>query len=366
MALRKARQNHLGTQPRVTNQLHLSSGEPERVTVSIVLPIHNGAPYLRQAVDSVLAQSFSDFELIAIDDGSRDDSADIVGAYSDPRITFLRQENKGLAATLNRGIALARGRYVARQDQDDVSLPERLAKQVEFLDTHPDTAMVGTWAEIFDASGRDMRFHRHPHDPATLRFELLFDNPFVHSSVMMRMSTLDEVGGYTTDRTRQPPEDYELWSRIARRHPVSNIPEVLHRYREVAGSMSRSGDNPFALHIVAISAENLAYALDQPSGSKELRDLAEAMHGVPSKTRLTTAFPRLLEILRQLAVDGGANPPAMANKLYRSARKRLVAQLPNYLRHRYPSPYGGIAGSVAARLLALRAVVVRLLGRFRT
>ena len=360
----------MGIQRRVASELRLASRGNERVTVSIVLPIHDGAPYLRQAIDSMLAQSFSDFELIAIDDGSTDSSGDIVEAYSDQRIILLRQENRGLPATLNRGIALARGRYVARQDQDDVSQPDRLAKQVEFLDSHPDIAMVGTWAEIVATSGRsDMRFHRHPHDPAILRFELLFDNPFVHSSVMMRMSALDEVGGYTTDRTRQPPEDYELWSRIARRHPVSNIPEVLHRYREVAGSMSRigeNGENPFALHVVAISTESLAYALNQPSDSKELRDLAELMHGVPSKTRLTTPFPRLLEILWQLATDGGANPPAIANELYFSARERLVAQRPNYLRHRYPRPCGEIAGFIAAGLRALRGAAARLAGRLRT
>lgn len=345
--------------------MHPSGGNDCHVTVSIVLPIYNGAAYLRQAIDSLLAQSFSDFELIAIDDGSTDDSADVVGSYSDPRIAFLRQDNKGLAASLNRGIALARGRYVARQDQDDVSFPERLAKQVEFLDAHPDIAVVGTWAEIVNASRRDTRFHRHPANPAVLRFLLLFDNPFVHSSVMMRKSVVDEVGGYTTDGTRQPPEDYELWSRIARRHSLSNIPQVLQRYREVAGSMSRNGDDPFAQHVVAISAENLAYALDQPSGSKELRDLAEVMHGLPSKTRITTPFPRLLGILRQLAHDGGANPPAVANRLYRGARKTLVSQIPNYLCRRYPTPYGAIAGFVTAGLLAPRAVVARFLRGLR-
>jgi glycosyltransferase involved in cell wall biosynthesis len=317
---------------------------------------------VRQAINSVLAQSFSDFELIAIDDGSRDGSAAIVEAYSDPRIVFVRQENTGLSTTLNRGIALARGRYIARQDHDDVSLPDRLMKQVEFLDAHPDTAMVGTWAEIVDTSARDRRFHRHPCDPATLRFELLFDNPFVHSSVMLRKSALDEVGHYSTDPARQPPEDYELWSRIARRYPVANIPEVLQRYREVAGSMSRTGDSPFAAHVVAISAENLAHALRQPPAAREVRDLADLMHGVPSKTRVTTPLSRLLEILRQLAVDGGVNSPVTSKRLYRSARRRLIAQLPNYLRRRYPGLWGEMAGFCAAGVLKLRALVVRLSG----
>ena len=334
--------------------------EENPVVVSIVLPIHDGARYLREAIDSMLAQTFTDFELIAIDDGSTDCSADIVRGYSDPRLVFVQQTNEGLAATLNRGISLARGRFVARQDQDDVSLPGRLAKQVEFLTGHPETAMVGTWAEIFGGFGPHGRFHRHPCDPAVLSFELLFDNPFVHSSVMIRKTALDAVGGYSTDRARQPPEDYELWSRIARKYPVSNIPEVLHRYREVPGSMSRSSHDPFAMRVVAISTENLAHVLGQPCQSKELRDLAEIMHGVPGETRLSTPFPRLLEMLRQASADDGANPPAVATTLYRGACQRLLAQRPNYIRYRYPGPLGTLGGAVAAALLAFGGTASRL------
>lgn len=352
-------------QPQAIGPRHRSGEARDRVAVSIVLPVYNGATYLRQAIDSVLAQSFSAIELIAIDDGSTDDSAAIVDGYSDPRIVLLRQENRGLPATLNRGIAHARGRYVARQDHDDVSLPDRISKQVTFLDAHPDIAMVGTWAAILDESGQANRFHRHPCDPATLEFELLFDNPFVHSSVMVRRSVLEEVGGYATDRSRRFPEDYELWSRIARRHPVANIPEVLQFYREVTGSLSRSGDSPFARHVVAISAGNITHALGRTSDAKEIRDLAEMMHGVPGGIRLTTRFSRLLALLARLAAHDGANPSPLADELYRSARRRLLAQLPSYLRHRYPEPWGKVAEFCAARILGLRAAVVRVCGRTR-
>lgn len=353
-------------QPQAMGPQRRAGEAQDGVAVSFVLPFFNGAGYLRQAIDSVLAQSFADLELIAVDDGSTDDSAAIVAGYSDPRIVLLRQENHGLPATLNRGIAHARGRYVARQDHDDVSLPDRVAKQVAFLDAHPDIAMVGTWAAILDASGQATRFHRHPCDPATLKFELLFDNPFVHSSVMIRRSVLDEVGGYATDRSRRFPEDYELWSRIARRRPVANIPEVLLLYREVAGSLSRSGDSPFARHVVAISTDNIARALGRPSDARELRDLAEAMHGVPGGIRLTTPFSRLLGLLARLAADDGANPPPLAGELYRSARRRLLAQLPRYLRQRHPGPWGAMAGLCAARALRLRADVVRVWQRTRS
>ena len=140
-------------------------------------------------------------------------------------------------------------------------MPTRLEKQVAFLEAHPDCAMVGTRAEIWVGGQKTSRVHDHPTDNAALQFELLFDSPFVHSSVLLRKSALDAVGHYTTDPARQPPEDYELWSRIARRYKVANLPERLTIYREVPNSMSRARPPRFIDNIVAISAENLAAAV---------------------------------------------------------------------------------------------------------
>ena len=121
----------------------------------------NNAKTEREAIDSILGQTFTDFELIIINDGSRDSSGCCVQSYSDSRIRYLGQENVGLAATLNKGIALARGEYIARQDQDDISLPGRFAAQVAFLDANPDCGMVGAWAEIFTEHEGGLRYHRH-------------------------------------------------------------------------------------------------------------------------------------------------------------------------------------------------------------
>ncbi len=209
--------------------------------VSVVLAVRDGAAELPIAVDTILAQTLGDFELIAVNDGSSDGTAAILDGLRDPRVRVIHQQNMGLAAALNRGIAAARGRYVARQDHDDWARPTRLEKQVAFLGANPDCALVGTRAEIWMQGRKTRRAHDHPTDNAALQFELLFDNPFVHSSVMLRKSAVDAVGGYATDRSRQPPEDYELWSRLARRYKVANLPERLTVFREMPRSLSRVG-----------------------------------------------------------------------------------------------------------------------------
>ncbi len=242
--------------------------------VSVVLSVHNGATDLPRAIDTMMAQTFTDFELIAINNGSTDRSAAVLDGLSDERVRVFHQENRGLAAALNRGIAEARGRYIARQDHDDWAAPTRLAKQVAVLEATPDLALLGTRAAIYVGDEPSGRFHDHPLDDAALRFELLFDNPFVHSSVMIRKSALEEVGGYCTDPTRQPPEDYELWSRIVRRYRVANLAERLMVYREVGKSMSRIGTNPFGEHRLLISAENLAFATGHSKPGRDHFDTA--------------------------------------------------------------------------------------------
>jgi len=246
--------------------------------VSVVLPVCNGAADLPVAIDTILKQTFADFELIAINDGSSDGTAAVLDGLRDPRVQVIHQDNMGLAAALNRGIARARGRYVARQDHDDWARPTRLEKQVAFLEANPDCALVGTRAEIWVGDRKTRRVHDHPTGNAALQFELLFDNPFVHSSIMLRKSALITVGGYTTDRSRQPPEDYELWSRLARHFEVANLPERLTIYREVPMSMSRLGPNPFQEKVILISAENLAYATGETRVAQPHRDIAALTH----------------------------------------------------------------------------------------
>jgi glycosyltransferase involved in cell wall biosynthesis len=252
----------------------------------------------------VLTQTYRDFELIVIDDGSTDGSADIIREFKDPRIKLFCQANHGLAATLNRAIELSKGKYLARHDQDDVAYPQRFATQIEFLEAHPDYAMVGTWAAIWDQEKGRSRFHKHPTDSLVLKFELLFDNPFVHSTMMIQKASLMTVGPYSTDDSRQPPEDYELWSRIARKFEVANIPEILQAYRETPGSMSRIGLNPFLDRLIDISAENIAIASGRDKPDQLAFDLSalahRAYHRVSSRPSLREISDLLMEALRNL------------------------------------------------------------------
>jgi glycosyltransferase involved in cell wall biosynthesis len=243
-------------------------------SVSVLLPVYNGSSYLH----SILNQDFKDFELIIIDDGSSDDSAEIIKQYSDPRIHYFYQDNQGLASTLNRGINLARGNYIARQDQDDVSTSNRLSLQVNFLDENPGYAMVGSAAEIWANGKKTSRVLRHPTTDAELRFGLLFRNYFVHSSVLIRRNVLMELGGYCTDPARQPPEDYELWCRISRDHKMANLIEPLVSYHEVSDSMSRQGVNPFQQKLIALTQENIEWAVNLTGGSQEALFLSNLMH----------------------------------------------------------------------------------------
>lgn len=252
-------------------------------SVSVVLPVFNCVAYVGEAVESILKQEFRDLELIVIDDGSTDETPRIVQTYGDPRIRFFAQTNRGLAATLNRGIELARGKYIARQDQDDVSKPERLGRQAAFLDAHSQCGLVGAWADVWVDRAPSGRTHQHPSDNDALQYFLLLNNPFVHSSVMLRKEAVEKAGGYSTNRDRQPPEDYELWSRIARDYELANIPEILQVYREVPGSMSRVGKSPFLNHLVTISAENIAWAAGIGATNPQATNIAAIAHSAPDR-----------------------------------------------------------------------------------
>lgn len=209
--------------------------------LSVVMSIYNGAPYLRQAIDSILGQTFRDFELLLINDGSIDDSLSIIESYSDPRIHLISRENRGLVASLNEGIARARGKFIARMDADDLSHPRRLEKQMQLFQERPDAVLCGTTYEVIDKEGKVLRNKIEvPLDDIVIRQVLLAHNVFGHGSVMFVAERVREVGGY--QQGEYPAEDYGLWVRLAQKGSLHNLPEVLFSYRITPGSISQHAE----------------------------------------------------------------------------------------------------------------------------
>jgi hypothetical protein len=274
---------------------------PSAPPITVLMPVYNGADYLAESIATILRQTLREFEFLIINDGSKDGSQAILEDYADrdPRIRLVQQENMGLAATLNRGLAMARGEFVARQDQDDLSAPERLARQLAHMQANPECVLLGTRAGIWEDRTPTRRAHDHPAFNAVLKLDLLINNPFVHSSVMLRRERVLALGGYCTDRSRQPPEDYELWARIGRAGRVANLPERLLVYREAAQSMSRTGTNPFQSKLLVLSAENLALTSGLAQADQHCRDIAALFHQAPQARSARPSLPAMEAVLQR-------------------------------------------------------------------
>lgn len=254
--------------------------------VSVILPTYNAAAHLGKAIDSILGQTFPDFELIIINDGSTDGTSEVLAKYHDPRITVIAQENLGLPKALNRGLTIARGAYIARQDADDISLPSRLEKQVKFLDQNERHGLVGTWSQITTPDGPSNRRHLHPISNGQIQVQLLINNQFVHSSVMFRASCLKITGLYSEDPAHFPPEDYDLWLKMAKNVLVANIPEALLQYLEEPNSISRTKQDLINSRAALMSEQAIFSIPGIHENSALIHLLIEAGNGRPCKLGL--------------------------------------------------------------------------------
>jgi glycosyltransferase involved in cell wall biosynthesis len=206
--------------------------------VSVVMAVYNGERWLAETLASLAGQTFGDFEVVAIDDGSTDGSAAILAeaAARDARYRVITQANRGLVASLNRGLAEARAPLVARLDADDIAEPERFARQVAFLHVHPEVAVLGSAIRIIGEDGVFGRLQSYPCGPAEVAAGMLHRCAFAHPAVMMRRDAVLAIGGYR--EAFRHAEDYDLWLRLGERHALDNLPEALLRYRQHVGSVS--------------------------------------------------------------------------------------------------------------------------------
>ena len=203
----------------------------EKPKVSVVMSVYNGEDYLSSAIDSIINQTLTDFEFVIINDGSIDGTPEILNEYKkkEPRIRVFHQENMGLVKSLNKAISLSKGAYIARQDPDDISLPERFEKQVKFLDQNPDIALVGTVFQVNDENDDAVGGTKIPLSDEQIRTHLISSNCFGHGTVMIRKSCLEETGAY--DESFKYAQDYDLWLRLSERFKVSNLNETLYIWR---------------------------------------------------------------------------------------------------------------------------------------
>lgn len=193
------------------------------------MPVYNGEKYLREAIESILNQTFSDFEFLIINDGSTDQSVKIVKSYTDPRVLLIHHTtNIGITKSLNIGLDLARGEYIARMDSDDISLPERLEKQVAFMDANPEVGVCGTFVKEI---GEREHIWTFPTDDANIRCRMIFDKcSFAHPTVILRNDVLKKYNlRYHEDYTWT--EDYEFWVRCSRYTNLANLRDILLYYR---------------------------------------------------------------------------------------------------------------------------------------
>ncbi len=205
--------------------------------ISVIIAVYNGESYLQLALDSILGQTFKDFELIIVNDASTDNTREVLSEYADPRITLITNEtNLGQTVSLNKGLAIARGQYIARHDADDISHPDRFQIQVNFLDQNPDIGLLGTSYEIIDFQGRTIEIALLPTSNDELKTRLQVSNIFCHGSIMMRKNCLEKVGGY--NEAFRVSQDYDLWLRMSEHCQLANLSDLLYKFRFTKGSIT--------------------------------------------------------------------------------------------------------------------------------
>lgn len=218
------------------------------------MPVYNGEKFLKVAIESILNQTYTDFELIIINDGSTDQSVEIINSYHDKRISFVENDaNKGIFYTRNRLFDEAKGKYIAILDCDDYAEPTRLEKQVEFLDNNGTFGLVGSWITLIDDENKIKGAWQLEHRPERISAKLLFNNQFAQSSIMMRREFADLK--YREDYP--PAEDYDLWIRIAHKTRVINLTESLVKYRIHETNISKTQSERAERNILKIYKNQL-------------------------------------------------------------------------------------------------------------
>jgi glycosyltransferase involved in cell wall biosynthesis len=299
---------------------------------------YNEEARIGPAIESILNQTFGDFEFIIINDGSADQTATIIQSYHDPRIVYLDNgENLGIARSANRGLAVARGEFIARMDADDTSHPERFALQVAYLDAHPEVGVLGTYMVDKNLQGTPVYFFQPPLSHDLIAWVIMFETTTANPTVMMRRSLILKVGDY--DPAFPPAEDIELWSRLIPLTRFANLPELLHyRLRHAQAASRTQAEKQLRGSIVA--RRRLIERLLQREVDPEIVGLATrpmSYVGVnPSASKLKAAIALMVEMYNAYRQTNSLTPE-MVRAIGRDLIKRLfdLGHLYNHRRRRH-------------------------------
>jgi GT2 family glycosyltransferase len=299
--------------------------------VSVVIPVWNGERYLKEAIESILSQDFTDFELIVVDDGSTDRTREIAGGFlQDRRVKVVIQENGGVVAARNTGLKAARAEFVAFLDADDIAKPDRLSKQLAYMRNHIGIAVIGSYITLFSETKGTLRTEEFPVGPTNITQGLEFRNTMAQGATMVRKSMVMAVGGYR-DAFRFGAEDYDLWLRLAEKHWLDNLPEVLTYYRIHPESMThrqRGEQTMGALAAACAHRRRVAGLPDPLEGLKSPLSSADLALLDLSEQEEAAFMPSLFSLLSK---DG--SPKAYAALVRRAWELRRHIQRGRLVRH---------------------------------
>lgn len=282
--------------------------------VSVLMPVYNAESYLKEAIDSILSQTFTDFEFIIINDGSTDRSEEIILSYKDERIHYIKnKQNLKIAESLNKGIRLCNGEYIARMDADDIAKPERLYVQVTFMDANSDIGACGSAVKTFGALDESWVM---PTNHEAICSALALHSCLLHPTVIIRSSTLNKLGSKIYQDEYLLAEDYDLWSRLSHKTRLHNLPQELLFYRVVEGRDTYKEKQALvAMNVRFNYLNSLGVVLSEATSTNFQRYFSNQL----SFSQQKNLFDDLITAMTSAGVAfGGAFEELLTNRLYTS------------------------------------------------
>ena len=285
--------------------------------ISVILPIYNSISFIANAVESILAQTYQDFELILIDDCSTDGTIEILNKFVDTRILLVKNtSNLGLVGSLNKGLTIASGEYIARMDHDDIAMPSRFDRQIKFLDKYPEISILGTGYRLLDARGKLGIAYIPPESHDEVEWALSFMCPLAHPTVMMRRNVVELAGGYLESASYA--EDYDLWERLSHHSRFANITDPLLLLRKHPRNMSKLWLNEGGVVAAGVAKKRINYLLDESLSDDAIKCIYS--QGVISNQNSVVAVEAIIR-LHKIYTDKN---PLIAKKISRDAAMRCA------------------------------------------